>query len=157
MASAAATYIGLMAGIVLIAFGVSPTSGLSISWPSKYFVYSGRQTSMIFLIGVIGESIHPIVLGYFFDDYPATFPYYLSALCGGFTLFFVFLPMLCKIVFPKKLKQEFPLPSETGKEPGKETGKEIGKRVRDLPRGSICSYSNLSRRGTIISLRLGQV
>lgn len=130
----------LMLGLFGISFGSSPISGLALSWPSKYFQYSGKQTSMIFLIGLAGESLHPIILGHFFDDNPSIYVYYLGALSTTFALLFAAIPVLCKILFSEEIS-------------------EVQETIDlELRRESILSptiTNSGSRRNTVVSLRIG--
>lgn len=132
------SFVWLMVGMILIGFGASPISGLAISWPSQYFMYSGKQTSTIFLVGLAGESLHPIILGHFFDDNPKIFVYYLGALAGIFAILFSLIPPLCKFVLKKPISHTLPDPNRGPRD-------SIHSAIMSVERG---------RRSTVISLRM---
>ncbi|XP_074596412.1 sodium-dependent glucose transporter 1-like [Brevipalpus obovatus] len=79
--------------------GYSPLFALSYASLDNYFQVTGRQTSFIFLVGILGESLHTTIVGALMDQHPPLFIYYVGTLGTIFLLMTISLPFLCKRLF----------------------------------------------------------
>lgn len=85
--------------LAIFGFGHAPVFGLLISIPSQYFTPTGRQTSIIFLSGIVGDALHPIIVSHFMDNHPEVFTLYLGILAVFTLLLTALLPIVCKKLF----------------------------------------------------------
>lgn len=90
---------------VLLGIGYSPLFAVAYASLESYFKVSARQTSIIFVFGVIGESIHPPILGYFIDQWTNLFIYYLGSISSLFVIIMFLQPFICDRLFKAHLKE----------------------------------------------------
>lgn len=85
--------------LTLLGIGYSPLFAIAYASLESYFTVSGRQTAIIFVAGVMGESIHPPILGAFIDQWPNLFIYYLGAISMVFVIMMFLQPYICQLLF----------------------------------------------------------
>lgn len=132
--------IWLWGSYLLYSFGVSPVYSISLASISKYFVMDGRQTSYVFLCGILGEAIHPSLIGQFMDGNPLIFAYYIGALIAILVATMAFLQFALKKLFDAPI-------IESEKEEPKERQSSFGSR-------SLHMANNGQRKMSIISVNM---
>ncbi|XP_074594646.1 sodium-dependent glucose transporter 1C-like [Brevipalpus obovatus] len=84
---------------ILLGIGYSPLFAIAYASLESHFSVTARQTAIIFVGGVMGESIHPPVIGHFIDKSPNIFIYYLGATSLLFVITMFILPIVCQKMF----------------------------------------------------------
>ena len=84
---------------ILLGAGCSPLFPVAYSLIGKHFAMSGQQTSLIFLFGVMGDSIHTALAGTFMEGNPMIYAYYIGTMSVFFLFFSFSLPFACRKLF----------------------------------------------------------
>lgn len=84
----------------------SPVAGVIFAILNQSFTPSTRQTSIIFLVGILGEAIHPGIVSQFIDYNPNVFIYYIGILIAVQQCLLISLPFISKMLFKKASKVE---------------------------------------------------
>lgn len=92
--------------LTMMIFGVgrSPIFGLALSTLNKYFIPSGRQTSIMFMTGVISEAFWMCLVGHFMDENPTIFIRCLEFFMIIQLFLVAFLHFACPKIFLKPQK-----------------------------------------------------
>ncbi|XP_074595425.1 sodium-dependent glucose transporter 1-like [Brevipalpus obovatus] len=90
--------------VILLGMGYSPLFAIAYSSLESHFTVTAKQTSLIFVTGVLGESIHPPLVGHFIDKNPNIFIYYLGAISTLFIITMFILPIICDKLFKQYKK-----------------------------------------------------
>lgn len=93
------TELGFWLSSALIGFGYSPLFAAAYSSLGKYFHLNGRRTSCIFIIGMVGDAVHSLILGHIIDFNPNYYIWYLGWLSICFIISILLLPVLYKFLF----------------------------------------------------------
>lgn len=97
--------------VILLGMGYSPLFAIAYSSLESHFTVTAKQTSIVFVTGVLGESIHPPLVGHFIDKNPNIFIYYLGATSLLFLITMFILPIICEKLFKNYKKSPSSYPS----------------------------------------------
>ncbi|XP_015782396.1 sodium-dependent glucose transporter 1-like [Tetranychus urticae] len=92
---------------IMLAIGFSPTFAASLGFIQEYVFITRNYASFIFLMGAIGDTVHPWIITGFMDKTPEIFATYCSSLAALQAIVVLVLPFLCAKLFKTKAKETF--------------------------------------------------
>ncbi|XP_074605019.1 sodium-dependent glucose transporter 1C-like isoform X2 [Brevipalpus obovatus] len=93
---------------ILLGIGDSPLFAIAYATLERFFPVNTRQTAIIFVGGVIGDSIHPRIIGSFMENSPNIFVYYLGSFAFFSIIIMFMFPFVCNWLFKKQPKKMTP-------------------------------------------------
>ncbi|XP_074602398.1 sodium-dependent glucose transporter 1B-like [Brevipalpus obovatus] len=86
---------------LFIGLGFGPLFVVAFSYLEKFFHITGKHTSFVCVVFIIGESFHIPMVGAWIDQYPDIFLYYYGILGVLFVIGFASLGYACELLFGK--------------------------------------------------------
>lgn len=87
--------------------GYSPLFPVAYSLIAQYFPLTSQQSSMIFLSGIIGDSLNTALSGTLIDEDPMLYAYHIGAISALYTVLSFTLPFLCRKMFGEKVQIDY--------------------------------------------------
>ncbi|XP_053212447.1 major facilitator superfamily domain-containing protein 4A-like [Panonychus citri] len=89
----------IWAGFTLIGIGISPIFSAAYGMLAKHIIVTSKISSIVFIPGVLGESIHPAIAATLLDKNPISCLYYIGVLGILFVSIYLILLVYCARVF----------------------------------------------------------
>ncbi|XP_053212534.1 major facilitator superfamily domain-containing protein 4A-like [Panonychus citri] len=89
----------IWAGFTLIGIGISPIFSAAYGMLAKHIIVTSKISSMVFIPGVLGESIHPAIAATLLDKRPIICLYYIGVSGILFIVLYLILLIYCAKVF----------------------------------------------------------